>query len=82
MSDPPPAEQVQALARASDAVDGMVNVARQAEISTMELARWLCDTQPDHRSEKDRLKMMAIVAATALQRLAVYEPAQPDKEKE
>lgn len=56
----------------ANSVDGMVKVARESEMTTMELVVELIDSQPK-RPLAERLVMMAYVAATALQRLAVYE---------
>jgi hypothetical protein len=75
MSNPlPPFE----WAQISDAIDSMVEVAREANLTTEELAKELHDSQlldceGRERSAELRLMMMAAALATALQRLAGWE---------
>jgi hypothetical protein len=68
----------EAWAQVSDAVDGMVEVAREANLTTAEFAKELLDSQlrdceGRQRDVELRLMMMAAAAATAIQRLAGWE---------
>lgn len=67
-------------AQIADTVDVMIEVAREAKMTTCDLTIELLRSQDNGvRPAELRLVMMAMAYATALQRLAAYEGGAPDE---